>query len=1022
MSQMVQLADLPTLSTWAELLDALNAASEAKGMVGLVLIDAINEGAGLSVWPNQLKGILAEVAKRPALRIVVSCRTEYRRYAWPDDLEVAEYELTGFTEEEFRRACVRLMDDEGIARPTMAFLPPELYNPLILSTACQSLVDQGLSQFPGSLAGLSDFVDLYVDGIASNVMQRYNIDGSLRPGIQGALLALAEELLDGETGFIAEPQARQVVQGAIGRVPPPRTEWLDVLERAGALRLDPSPQGQPWNHEGQVVGFSFQIHEQELVARALMKRCESSKRPFDVGEPLHFVSSEIDQTPAASPSLTRDWHGVLMAMSVLWAGARSQELVDVLPLPSGSPRLQILARSATLEGLLWRKPAQVSWRTTELLGELGGADRVYSTMLRFAGVVGHPWNAFSLDDKLLAFGDLARRDAEWTVAMNDSTELQATIEDHICWTMEQGPRLADAIVGELAAVTLAWTLTSTNRRLRDRATKALVHLFRVQPDIIPRLLQRFAGIDDAYVLERLLTAVYGACCTLTAQHVELAAQAVFHHVFAHGAPAHLLVRDGALGVIERAQFLGVLPTEVDMGTCIPPHSSVWPLRKHTNAEIDALASSVGDEFGEITRSCTTEYGRGVGHYGDFGRYVLESRVSGFSTLPLSVDPPEKIPLDARWDGELIGNWVAHRAYDLGWNAGLFPDDRTKGQYSGRGHGRIERIGKKYQWIAMYELLGILSDHVWCVDYWDNPKRYRSALDLEFCRPVDATVISQASLATSVAESLTAPYFRGLGDVHLPDWPFTDEPLIDLTRMTTCYSEDGRRWHRLYARVSEDSHGDDGSASFLSFASLSTVCVPVRKLTATVEGWEGRRMRAVHDLRPPDFTDHGYLLELGWRRTGDGTGAGDSKTALAAGKCAVSEGGLMATTYRYVWEHGLDESLVDGVSCCLPAVWVAEGIGLSVDAECPTSFRCEDGKTGFFGFDGAGGTSQAAALIDADSFDRLLLEQELVCLWVLGGERLLAPAKGRGRRRFFSGVAWFEDGELKSRTWIDDTGS
>ena len=1021
-TQMVQFADLPTLSTWTELLDALNAASEEKGMVGLVLIDAINEGAGLSVWPNQLKSILGEVATRPALRIVVSCRTEYRRYAWPDDLEVAEYELTGFTEDEFRRACVRLMDDEGVARPTTAFIPPELYNPLILSTACQSLVDQGLSQFPGSLAGLSGFVDLYVHGIASNVVQRYNIDGSLEPGIQGALLALAEALLDGQTGLIAEPQARQVVQGAIGRVPPPRTEWLNVLERVGVLRLDPSPQGQPWNRDGQVVSFSFQIHEQEFVARALMKRCESSKRPFDVGEPLHFVRRDIDEGPATSPSPTRDWHGVLMAMSVLWAGARGQELVDVIPLPSRSPRLHILARSATLEGFLWRKPAQVTARTTQLLSELGGSHRVYSTMLKFAGVVGHPWNAFSLDERLLAFGDMARRDAEWTVGMNDSTELQAAIEDHIRWTLEQNPSLADATVSELATLTLAWTLTSTNRRLRDRATKALVYLFRAQPDVIPSVLQRFAGADDAYLLERVLAAVYGACCTLTSPHVELAAQAVFRHVFADGAPAHLLVRDSALGVIERASFLGVLPKEVDIEACIPPHSSDWPLQMRTNAEIDALASSVGDEFLEIARSCTTEYGRGVGEYGDFGRYVLESRVDWFSTLSLSVDRPKTIPVDARWDGELIGNWVAHRAYEMGWNAELFPHDRTKGQFSDRGHGKIERIGKKYQWIAMYELLGILSDHVWCVDYWDNPKRYHSALDLEFCRAVDPTVISQASLATSVDESLTAPYFRGLGDVHQADWPFTDEPLIDLCRVTTFISEDGRRWQRLYARVSEDSRGDDGSASFLSFASLSTVCVPVRKLAATLEGWEQRRKRVAQDLRPPDFTDHGYLFELGWRQTADGTEPGNSNARLAADRCAMSEGGFMATTYRYVWEHGLDESLMDGVSCCLPAVWVAEGIGLAMDVECPTSFRYEDGRLGFFGFDGAGGRGHAAALIDADAFDRLLVERELVCLWVLGGERLLAPAMGRGRRRFFSGVAWFEDGELKSRTWMDDTGS
>ena len=384
-------------------------------------------------------------------------------------------------------------------------------------------------------------------------------------------------------------------------------------------------------------------------------------------------------------------------------------------------------------------------------------------MLKFAGIASHPWNGFSLHKELAAFGDMATRDAVWTVAVNDSDELEATIQGHIDWTVSQTSSFIDTAVSELAGVALAWTLTTTNRGLRDRATKALVHLFRTQPVTIPTLLGRFAAIDDAYVLERLMAAVYGACCTMEPEHVRVAASAVYTQLFAEGKPAaHLLVRDYALGVIERAEFLGVLPEEVDMEMCTPPHTTDWPLVMHTNAETDELATSVGDAFREIARSCTTEYGREVGHYGDFGRYVLESRVRRFLTTERELEEPETNPQVARWDGELIGNWVAWRAYGIGWNATMFPKDRTRGEYAGRSRGRIERIGKKYQWIAMYELLGILSDHVWCKDRYDDPKRYHSALDIEFCRDIDPTVVSERCFQRNPTDRSAGLKYCGAG--------------------------------------------------------------------------------------------------------------------------------------------------------------------------------------------------------------------------------------------------------------------
>jgi hypothetical protein len=63
-------------------------------------------------------------------------------------------------------------------------------------------------------------------------------------------------------------------------------------------------------------------------------------------------------------------------------------------------------------------------------------------------------------------------------------------------------------------------------------------------------------------------------------------------------------------------------------------------------------------------------------------------------------------------------WVANRALSFGWTAERFPGNRYLSGRSEQG-GRIERIGKKYQRIAMMELLARLADNFWIKPQWDS---------------------------------------------------------------------------------------------------------------------------------------------------------------------------------------------------------------------------------------------------------------------------------------------------------------
>lgn len=70
------------------------------------------------------------------------------------------------------------------------------------------------------------------------------------------------------------------------------------------------------------------------------------------------------------------------------------------------------------------------------------------------------------------------------------------------------------------------------------------------------------------------------------------------------------------------------------------------------------------------------------------------------------------PLD-RFDTDLGQRWIFNRVVQLGWDPklhGEFDNSINRYDNSGRSAHKPERIGKKYQWIALFELLALVADN------------------------------------------------------------------------------------------------------------------------------------------------------------------------------------------------------------------------------------------------------------------------------------------------------------------------
>ena len=196
---------------------------------------------------------------------------------------------------------------------------------------------------------------------------------------------------------------------------------------------------------------------------------------------------------------------------------------------------------------------------------------------------------------------------------------------------------------ELCSVVPAWMLTTSNRFLRDRATKSLVSLLTGRLTTARLLLERFAEVDDAYVAERVHAAVYGVVMrSRDRREVGAIASTVYKLVFADGAPpAHVLLRDYARGIIERALYLGA-DIDIDPALIRPPYTSTWPAIPN-EAELEPYLTDRSAGTYYISRSVMN---------GDFALYVIGTNSSSTNWQSLRLNEPPWCSSDVRMENLL----------------------------------------------------------------------------------------------------------------------------------------------------------------------------------------------------------------------------------------------------------------------------------------------------------------------------------------------------------------------------------
>ena len=785
--------DLTQVST-NEFLGALDAAAEAAGCRAVLAVDALNERHGVDLWETRLQGFVAHMQQFPRLALVVTVRDTYLHYIPLEGLEhVVHHGFAGHA----GAAAKAYLDRRGIARPSSPNLAQEFENPLFLRTCCAYLDAENLKQLPKGLEGITAIFDFYLSAVAKKVERDLRLvpqQKIARKALDGFLEACATYGDGGSLPLNTTIELFERLLNSGGRVD---RSLLSAFLSEGVLTQEIE------RHQGRTVEtirFTFERLSDHLRAGRLIAQ-------IDPADP----QSSIQQEPLITyfgPQASRRFAGVIEALAVQFPEQYGYELFDVLPKDAiNDPSLA----DAFVSSLTWRAPKAFTQRTVDwvyTLCELTGLSS-YGLLLL---VCTEPVNQFNAEwlHRDLWLRPMPQRDALWSIFLaEDDLSEGGSVESLIDWAWQvEAGEVEDQRLW-LAAVALTWFLSTSNRAVRDRATKALANLLSSNLNVAAALLDKFVDVDDPYISERLLAACYGAVmqgedragCTAIAS-------AVWTNYFAgdRTPPLHLLARDYALGILLYSQATGLLPSEVDIEAGKAKFTSPWPLESITDDDLKEFRKK---GYGDSIFSSTEEHG-------DFGNYTLGSWLNDITSLPrafagqttqklyeyweadfkreataaqlqaytnllraslnyrqhperdwfsergreeseqlweelaqanmaLKDQLPPKILAEyggfaeqhlleatrmndddrrpSEFDHATVRRWICARAHSIGWTEELFEkfDEGPSISRERMGNHRVERIGKKYQYIALAEVTARLTDNLAVSSYHDDGK-------------------------------------------------------------------------------------------------------------------------------------------------------------------------------------------------------------------------------------------------------------------------------------------------------------
>ncbi|HKT26570.1 hypothetical protein [Dyella sp.] len=652
------------------LVEAVDAAGQRAGKRIPIVIDGLNEAEDPRNWRDELFRADELLKEFPYVLLVVTLRNEFAQMCLPD--EFPQIKHNGFQEDP-QTAIDKYFEYYKIDA-TDADLPIEfLQHPLTLRIFCEVANPRrqhmvGVEALPSSLTSL---FEEHFDKVAARVAELSPTSNrTYQEEVQDALRTIAGLLWDGNTRSVEFQVARTAV-GDVGR-------WdasvIRALESEGVLVRTTSEDG------GQGIAFAYDLMAGHVMAHHLLaKPALAPWLQSDEGRPKFQFREPGSHTFAYD--VFRALVGLYphrLGRRQLWQDLSDENLVlNALLLTAQSDPRHIGRETVERFARAMQESKQFARFAFERLRSIRAARA-------------HPFDMDFLHGVLLAMSNI-QRDLFWTEWVREKSE---EIEDDFKFlsTRWNSSGLDEREIRRARWV--MWTLTSTSKRLRDVATKTLYEFATKRPAEFFRLAMEAIAVSDPYVPERMFAAAYGAALTTWSDinAVEMRetlprfAREIYRAMFAPGATHptwHALYQEYCLGTIAIARM-------------VDPNC----LSEHEAAHLLPPFSYLPSPFENMPQydPAVIERARREAIRMDFGNYTMGRLIPGRSNYD-NRNPEYLRVLPA----------IVSRMLMLGYDPEQFEaiDRQMKsGSRMGNDKHKVDRYGKKYGWIAYFEMWGV----------------------------------------------------------------------------------------------------------------------------------------------------------------------------------------------------------------------------------------------------------------------------------------------------------------------------
>jgi hypothetical protein len=713
--QILQILDIPSSYSWEDFAQALQSAAEAHKTKIPIAIDALNESQIVDPWKRELPGFAYALTNLSQVILITTCRSNYRREIWQPPGPKNAIETYGFGPDSLEDAIVKYFEWYKIKCDLTLAPLNQFYHPIFLKIFCESqnrerrvekqiyLGEQTLLQV------FEDYIAQCNEAICSKLSKHLSAHV-----VQNALKNLGKELWERKSRYVSLSDAVKLIDSIDMR----NLDWQNsityaILDEGLLINRD-------WINGQEAVLFAYNLLGGYMIA----KEITSALTPERIGD---YVKSQEFERYLLSDALSERHalhEDILRCFALL------------LPMRFGKHLYQLTDDKTALDysvhALFELAPELIDDSSKELIVKLFSRPENRKPLLKLAKTtvthVGHPLN-IEFWDRLLLELPMSERDLSWTELVRRDSSMFFSDLDKFEGVCKVAQNLMDISEQRLllAAKFFRWLLTSTVRPLRDTVTRALYWYGKRFPNKFFDLVLSSLSINDSYVPERMLAAAYGVAMALQFDFQKFefreeilpkSAKNLYESMFkpeATHATTHILSRDYARRLIDIALIHNPDTLSCDEKLRITPPFADGGIRN----------------WGESEERDQDSYREGsMPIHMDFGNYTIGSLVPNRSNYDFDHEDYKKVCANIIW-----------RLYNLGYSHDLFKEiDKEIHRYDWRfgraaNGGKIDRYGKKYSWIAFYELAGFRQDNSLLPErYSDEPRTAYTDIDPSFPDP------------------------------------------------------------------------------------------------------------------------------------------------------------------------------------------------------------------------------------------------------------------------------------------------